>query len=172
MPLAFPIINESIAPPPPLLTFRIMVRVVELLNVTEAAVISREAVKVTSGGADELNSKPAGAFSTRVTAVPPAMSVLLPSVIVIGPRTVHAGEAAFADLSAEILVPPVALVIVTLPKERPPISSMHADANRERIETPRPVLRKNGKTSGSIRPEHTLLAEEARTLCFTESNSI
>ena len=128
MPLVFPIIRESTPEVP--LTVRIIVSVVELLNVTEAAVISRPAVNVTLGGADVLNSNPEGVFSTSVIPVPAEMSILTPSTIEIGPRTVHAGETAFADLSAEILVPPVALVIVTLPKERPPTSNTDAHTKR------------------------------------------
>ena len=69
---------------------------VELLIATVAEEISTPEVKVIFGGAEVLNSKPAGAFNTKVTAVPALKSNLLPSRITIGPRVVHAGVVAFA----------------------------------------------------------------------------
>jgi len=94
------------------------------------------------------------------------------SAIEMGPKTVHAGEVAFAALSAEMLLPPVALVTVTLAKDWPPTSRTQAHTKSKRIEMRQPVPRKQGKTSGSIRPEQTLLAEKARTLCFAGKCSI
>ena len=94
---------------------REMNKVVELPKPIDAAVMSAPDVKVMLGKAEVLYSKPAGVFSTRI---PPdaLMSVLFPSRIVIGPSVVHTGKIAFAALSARMLVPPVAFVMVTAAK--------------------------------------------------------
>jgi hypothetical protein len=94
-------------------TVTVIVRVVELFTAIEAAVMSRPAKNVMLGVAAVLNSKPAGGFSTRVTAVPGSKSNLFPSSITMGPRVVQAGEVALAALSAEMLSPPLAGVIET-----------------------------------------------------------
>src|SRR5207244_98755 len=70
---------------------------------------------VTLGGAEVLNSNPAGALSTSVTPEPAPKSGLFLSAITIGPSVVQAGLVALAALSAEMLVPPVAAVMVTEP---------------------------------------------------------
>ena len=92
-----------------------MVSDVEFVIANVAEVISWPEVKVMFGGADVLNSKPLGAFNTSV---PEPMSLFMPSRIVIGPNTVHAGERALAALSAEMLVPFVAVVMVTVATAR------------------------------------------------------
>src|SRR6266702_2877666 len=99
--------------PPVPLTVSVTVIVVELLIATEAAEMSTPAVKVMFGGAEVLNSKPSGAFSTSVRFAPELKSNLLPSLMTIGPKAVQAGDVALAALSAGMLVPPAALVIVT-----------------------------------------------------------
>jgi hypothetical protein len=61
-----------------------------------------------------LNSKPAGALSTKVTFVPRPNRVLWPrlrSYSVIGPSVVHAGSGEFAAVSAEMALPPEAGII-------------------------------------------------------------
>jgi len=64
---------------------------------------------------DALKFHPAGAESIKVILVPVAKSplALLGSLITILPKVVNAGDTLFAALSAEMLVPPVAVVIVT-----------------------------------------------------------
>ena len=94
-------------------TVTVTVIVVELLIATDAAEMSTPEVKVMFGGAEVLNSKPAGALKTRVRLAPELKSNLLPSLMTMGPKAVQAGEVALAALSARILIPPVALVIVT-----------------------------------------------------------
>jgi hypothetical protein len=97
----------------------VTVIVVALLKESEADEISTPAVKVMFGGAEVLNSKPAGVFSTNETPEPELKSNLFPSRITMAPSDVQAGETAFAALSAEIPEPPVAAVIVTAAKARP-----------------------------------------------------
>jgi len=90
-----------------------------VLKESEADEISTPAVKVMFGGAEVLNSKPAGVFSTNVTPEPELKSNLFPSRIMMAPSDVQAGETAFSALSAEIPEPPVAAVMVTAAKARP-----------------------------------------------------
>src|SRR6266567_2641996 len=101
-------------PVPP--TFSVIVITAGLVMATVAFVMSRAAVKVMFGIARVLvlNSKPAGAFKTSVTPLLVAKSALLPSVMTMAPKLVHAGEDALAALSAEIFVPPGAGVIETV----------------------------------------------------------
>src|ERR1051325_6715782 len=94
-------------------TVSVTARIVELLKAAEAEEISAPAVMATLGTAAVLNSNPAGALSTSFNPEPVEKSFLLPSVMTIGPSVVHAGEVALAALSAEMLVPLVAGVIVT-----------------------------------------------------------
>src|SRR6266516_1281369 len=94
-------------------TVSVTVIVVELLIATDAEEMSTPEVKVMFGGAEVLNSKPTGAFNTKVTLAPELKSNLLPSLMTIGPKAVQAGDVALAALSARMAVPPVALVIVT-----------------------------------------------------------
>ena len=94
-------------------TVRVSVIVVELLIATEAEEMSTPEVKVMFGGAEILNSKPAGAFNTRVTLAPELKSNLLPSLMTMGPKAVQAGDVALAALSARMVAPPVAGVTVT-----------------------------------------------------------
>src|SRR5438105_576078 len=94
-------------------TVKVTVIVVELLIATEAEEMSTPEVKEMFGGAEVLNSKPAGAFNTRVTLAPELKSNLLPSLMTMGPKAVQAGDVALSALSARMLVPPIALVIVT-----------------------------------------------------------
>jgi hypothetical protein len=70
-----------------------------------------EAFAVTNAAG--LNFQPLGAISIKVTFVPTEKSVIAPSVRIIFPNVVKDGELEFSALSAEIKVPPVALVIVT-----------------------------------------------------------
>ena|SRR5437867_6562187 len=120
-------VKRSVPPVPP--TLRVTTRVLELLNETEAEVISTPAVNVILGGAEVLNSNPAGALSTSVKPEPELISLLFPSRITIRPSVVHAGEMALAAVSARILVPPVALVIVTVPQARPAIRNAAATSS-------------------------------------------
>ncbi len=95
-------------------TVSVTVIVVELLIATDAAEMSTPEVVMFGGAEVEVsNSKPAGAFNTRVRFVPELKSNSLPSLMMIGPRAVHAGEVALAALSAAMLAPPVAGVSVT-----------------------------------------------------------
>ena len=113
-----PIVSVSTLPVPP--AFSVIARVVELLNEREAEVISPVLVKMRFGGADVLNSNPAGAFKTKTSAVPLlklSRFALFTSSITIDPKVVHAGKTAFAALSAEILVPFVPGVITTTADE-------------------------------------------------------
>ena len=64
-----------------------------------------------------MNWKPAGAFRINVTFVPRAKSEVDPSVIVMVPNVVQAGDGAFAAVSAEILA--FARVILTVARARP-----------------------------------------------------
>jgi hypothetical protein len=93
---------------------RVTVMVDESVIATVALVMSRPLVNVTLGVTAVLNWNPAGVFSTRVMLVPIPRSVLRPSAITIGPREVHAGETAFEAVSAKMLPPPVAPVMVTV----------------------------------------------------------
>ena len=97
-----------------------MVRVTEsvlgLLKEIEAKLMSCPEVNVILGGAEVLNSKPAGVLRIIMTPEPEAKSNLFPSRIMIGPSVVQAGEDALAALSASMFVPPVAAVIVAVPK--------------------------------------------------------
>ena len=70
-------------------------------------------VKVMSGVTAGLNSKPAGTVRINLTPSPSPKSASAPSAMVIAPSVVHAGEAAFAAVSAEMPPPPVAPVTVT-----------------------------------------------------------
>src|ERR1043166_9592744 len=81
---------------------------------TAAEEMSLPELKVMLGGAEVLNSKPAGAFRMSVSPEPEPISLLFPSLITIGPRVVQAGRVALAALSARILVPPVAGVSATV----------------------------------------------------------
>src|SRR6266702_1609161 len=95
-------------------TVSVTVIVVELLTATEAAEISTPEVKVMFGGGAEVsNSKPADAFNISVRFAPELKSNLLPSLMTMGPKAVQAGDVALAALSARMLLPPVALIIVT-----------------------------------------------------------
>src|SRR5438045_6214420 len=100
--------------------------VVVLLKLSEAAEMSAPEVKVMFGGAEVLNSNPAGALNISVTPEPVEMSDLLPSRMTMAPSDVQVGKIALAALSAEILAPPVAAVIVTAPNARP--ASRHTKA--------------------------------------------
>ena len=94
-------------------TVSVSVMFVELLIATVAEEISTPEVKVIFGGAEVLNSNPAGALKTRVRFAPELKSNLLPSLMTIGPKAVQAGDVALAALSARMLAPPVAGVTVT-----------------------------------------------------------
>ena len=61
-----------------------------------------------------LSCHPAGAVRIRVTLEPAEKSPFAPSEITILPRVVHCGAMALAALSAEMLDPPAAVVILTL----------------------------------------------------------
>src|SRR5437867_501284 len=60
-----------------------------------------------------LNRQPVGAVRMSVTPVPAAKSPLAPSGITMSLRVVNDEPAAFWAVSAEILVPPVAAVMLT-----------------------------------------------------------
>src|SRR6266853_1835142 len=94
-------------------TVTVMVIVAELLIITEAAEMSTPEVKVMFGGAEVLNSKPAGALKTSVRFAPELKSNLLPSLMTMGPKAVQAGDVALAALAARMVAPPVAGVTVT-----------------------------------------------------------
>src|SRR5215212_8402357 len=89
------------------------------LTATDADVISRAAVNVIFGTDETLNSNPVGAFSTRVILLPTLKSNLFPSLTVMAPSVVQAGETALPALSAEMLVPPLAGVTEEAPKALP-----------------------------------------------------
>ena len=63
-----------------------------------------------------------------------AMSPRYPTRIGMGPRGVQAGDVAFAALSAEMFVPPVAFVIVTVANEEVPSSDRKTTAIRNQWE--------------------------------------
>lgn len=95
---------------------------VDAVNDNEALVISRFELIVTvgAGEAAELNSHPVGGVRMSVTPVCfAAKSVFAVSAILIDPRVVQPGLDAFAALSAEMFVPPVAGVTVTWEKADP-----------------------------------------------------
>ena len=94
-------------------TVRVKVRVVASVMATAALLMSLPAVKLTSGRTAVLNSKPAGALRTRVTLESAAKSLFAPSVMVIAPSVVQAGEGALAAVSADRLLPPDAPLTVT-----------------------------------------------------------
>jgi hypothetical protein len=91
-------------------TDKVIVYVLESVTAIEALVISLPAVKEMPGVTVVLNSNPAGAFKTSV---PPPMSPLFPlaSVRTMAVSDVNDGVGAFAAVSAERPVPPVAAVI-------------------------------------------------------------
>ena len=86
---------------------------VEVTDVTEAELISFEVPADAVTDASVLKLHPAGQESLNETLVPTAKSVAVPSVTTTFPSVVQAGDAAFAALSAEIPVPPVAFVMLT-----------------------------------------------------------
>ena len=132
--MVFPIMKRSVLRLS--VTVKVIVRVVESETATEAAAISNPAVKVMLGVTEVLNSKPAGAFRMRVIGeAENVMSVRVPSRMAMGPRVVQAGEVALAALSAEMFVPPVAFVIVTVANEQVPISDKSSTANRNKQES-------------------------------------
>ena len=110
----------------------VIVILLELLKEIEAEEMSWPEVKVMLGGAEVLNSKPAGALRTSVTPEPAERSDLFLSAMTIGPSVVQAGEDALAALSAEMLVPPVAAVRVTDPKRRPASRTVVASTKKQR----------------------------------------
>jgi hypothetical protein len=117
-------------------TVKVIVRVVESETATEAAVMSNPAVKVMLGVTEVLNSKPVGAFRMRVIGeAETVMSPRLPSRTAMGPSVVQAGDVALAALSAEMFVPPVAFVIVTVANEQVPLSDESSTANRNKQES-------------------------------------
>lgn len=73
----------------------------------------RAAVTETVTAAAVLNVQPDGALIVSVTPVPAEKSDETPSFKTILPSVVYAGVVALAALSAEILVPPDAVVMVT-----------------------------------------------------------
>src|SRR6266404_3317976 len=158
-------------PVPP--TLSVTVIVVELLIATEAAEMSTPDVKVMFGGAEVLNSKPAGALNMRVRFAPELKSDLFPSRTTIGPRAVQAGEIALAALSARMLVPPVALVIVTVAyapvpsKEAPTTISRKSQEIRAmaRVRASLAPRRNRGSASRPTKPKPIFFAEKSRTLC-------
>ena len=97
-----------------LLTVRVMVMVKASVIASEASAMLRPSVYVMLGVTAVLNSKPVGVFRIRVTFVPAAKSPLAPSAMVTAPSEVHAGEGAVAAVSAEMLPPPMAVVMVTV----------------------------------------------------------
>jgi hypothetical protein len=97
------------------LTVIVIVRVDELTE-TLALAISRWLalpLGVAVTGAAVLNLHPLGAANTRVTPVPPAKSLVVPSAMTMLPKVVKLPELAFCALSAERLVPPVPGLTVT-----------------------------------------------------------
>ena len=114
-----PKVKESAAAVPE--TVSVSVIVVASVIATAALLISRPAVKLTLGLTAVLNSKPSGAFSTRVTPEPAAKSLLAPSVRVIAPSVVHSGAGAFAAVSADRPLPPLAPVTLTAAKLLAPL---------------------------------------------------
>ena len=110
--------------------------VLELLKEIDAEVMSCPEANVTLGGAEVLNSNPAGALSTSVTPEPAPKSGLFLSAITIDPSVVQAGLDALAELSAEMLVPPVAEVMVTAPKARPARRNVVAKTKRQQSKNP------------------------------------
>ena len=118
---------------------RVIVTLLELLKEIEAEVISWPEVKLILGGAEVLNSKPAGTLSTNVTPEPALKSDLFRSSMIIEPSVVQAGENALAALSARMLVPPVAAVTVTEPKAWP-ASRAVVDATKRQRRNTCPVL--------------------------------
>src|SRR5437868_2148126 len=95
-------------------TVSVMVMIVEFVITNVAEAMSRPVIKVIFGITDVLNSKPAGAFNKSVRPVPLLKSCLIPSVMTMEPSVVQAGEAALAALSAEILAPFMAEVMLTV----------------------------------------------------------
>ena len=155
-------------------TVSVTVIVVELLTATEAAEISTPEVKVMFGSGTEVsNSKPPGTFNTRVRFAPELKSDLFPSRMTIGPRAVQAGEIALAALSARMLVPPVALVIVTVAyapvpsKEAPTTISRKSQDIRAmaRVRASLAPRRNRGSASRPTKPKPIFFAEKSLTLC-------
>src|SRR5882724_762097 len=107
-----PMVNTS-TPLPPAETVSEIPSVTLFDHKMLAAVMSLPELKLMLGTAFVLNSNPTGAFKANVP--PPMPPLSLPaSVITIAPKLVQAGETALAAVSAEIPLPPLAAVTVTL----------------------------------------------------------
>ena len=87
---------------------------VAVADTTETEETSPPGAAETETKPAELNFHPLGAIKVNVTLVPTEKSAKAPSVMTIFPRAVKEGTVAFSALSAEINVPPDALVIVTV----------------------------------------------------------
>lgn len=141
----FPIVIWSELAVP--LTVITSVRFVLSPNETEAETMSRAEVNVTFGTWLVLNSKPRGVRRMNVIFVPVLKSNLLPSVTVIAPSVVQAGNVASAAVSAEILIAPVAGVTDALAKldDVPPNNRQSAATGLEdRTSFARPTANKRG----------------------------
>src|SRR5438552_16719981 len=125
------------------------------------------------GGAEVLNSNPAGALKTRVSAGPGPKSPLLPSVITMGPKVVHAGELALAALSAGMAVPPVAGASITFANEETSRRQAYATISRKKTGTRREARVAEKKVRRPTQTEQTFLAETTRTFwMLPESDSV
>jgi hypothetical protein len=126
---AAPMMRVSIPPVPE--TFKVIVIVEGSVTATLAEVISWPLAKLMLGVDAGLNSNPLGAVKIRVTPEPAEISDFLPSIIVIGPRVVHAPEPPMPAVSADIVNPPEAAVmeIVAWAVARLP----HREAHTRRI---------------------------------------
>src|SRR6267154_1583959 len=92
---------------------RVALSVPASTTATLAEVMSPGVAKLMLGVELVLYSKPEGTFKTSVTLVPAAKSVLVPSAIVIPPKSVHAPDPPVAAVSLEIAEPPDAPVMMT-----------------------------------------------------------
>ena len=107
-------VNELIWPVPPTLKFTVILFAVTvvLLTVTSFAPPPPETLAPVAVPVPALNRHPLGAVRMSVP-LPVTKSPLAPSVMTMLPSVVKAGDVAFWALSAEMLVPPVAWVMVT-----------------------------------------------------------
>lgn len=85
----------------------------EVIDVTTAELMSFPGNSEALTAASALKLQPVGLDRLIVTLVPIEKSPTMFSVITTSPRVVKAGDVAFADLSAEMLDPPDAFVMVT-----------------------------------------------------------